>query len=84
MARRDKLTLIVALQVKGYAADKLDEALEGVKVVVIPAGVPRKVCNVDLAFATELTTSRLFAAWCTQSSPLSPPFSVLTPYLDDP
>ena len=29
---------------KGYAADKLDEALDGVKVVVIPAGVPRKVC----------------------------------------
>ena len=27
---------------KGYAADKLDEALDGVKVVVIPAGVPRK------------------------------------------
>jgi malate dehydrogenase len=31
------------VQVTGYAADKLDEALEGVKVVVIPAGVPRKV-----------------------------------------
>lgn len=31
------------VQVNGYAADKLDEALEGVKVVVIPAGVPRKV-----------------------------------------
>lgn len=31
-------------QVYGYAADKLDEALEGVDVVVIPAGVPRKVC----------------------------------------
>jgi len=29
-------------EVNGYAADKLDEALEGVKVVVIPAGVPRK------------------------------------------
>lgn len=28
----------------GYAADQLDQALEGVKVVVIPAGVPRKVC----------------------------------------
>ncbi|EIN03963.1 malate dehydrogenase [Punctularia strigosozonata HHB-11173 SS5] len=28
--------------VKGYAADQLDAALEGVKVVVIPAGVPRK------------------------------------------
>lgn len=30
-------------QVNGYPADKLDEALDGVKVVVIPAGVPRKV-----------------------------------------
>ncbi|KAG6329215.1 hypothetical protein ID866_9873 [Astraeus odoratus] len=29
-------------EVHGYAADKLDEALEGVQVVVIPAGVPRK------------------------------------------
>ncbi|KAH7930365.1 malate dehydrogenase [Leucogyrophana mollusca] len=31
-----------ASEVNGYAADKLDEALDGVKVVVIPAGVPRK------------------------------------------
>ncbi|KAJ6579549.1 NAD-malate dehydrogenase [Mycena vulgaris] len=31
-----------ASEVKGYAADQLDEALEGVKVIVIPAGVPRK------------------------------------------
>ena len=30
-------------KVVGYPAEKLDEALEGVKVVVIPAGVPRKV-----------------------------------------
>ncbi|KAF9475277.1 malate dehydrogenase [Pholiota conissans] len=29
-------------EVKGYAADQLDQALEGVEVVVIPAGVPRK------------------------------------------
>ncbi|TFK63985.1 malate dehydrogenase [Pluteus cervinus] len=29
-------------EVAGYAADQLDQALEGVKVVVIPAGVPRK------------------------------------------
>ncbi|VDC04018.1 unnamed protein product [Peniophora sp. CBMAI 1063] len=28
--------------VKGYAADQLDAALEGAKVIVIPAGVPRK------------------------------------------
>ncbi|KAJ7886190.1 lactate/malate dehydrogenase [Mycena olivaceomarginata] len=31
-----------ASEVKGYAADSLDAALEGVEVVVIPAGVPRK------------------------------------------
>jgi malate dehydrogenase len=31
-----------ASEVTGYAADQLDQALEGVKVVVIPAGVPRK------------------------------------------
>ena len=30
---------------KGYTADQLDQALEDVKVVVIPAGVPRKVCS---------------------------------------
>lgn len=32
----------------GYAADQLDQALEGVEVVVIPAGVPRKVCLLQL------------------------------------
>jgi len=31
-----------ASEVVGYAADKLDAALEGVEVIVIPAGVPRK------------------------------------------
>lgn len=36
----------------GYAADQLDQALEGVKVVVIPAGVPRKV---RISFFTLLT-----------------------------
>ncbi|KAI0695735.1 NAD-malate dehydrogenase [Cytidiella melzeri] len=30
------------VQVVGYPADQLDQALEGVEVVVIPAGVPRK------------------------------------------
>ena len=30
-------------EVQGFAADQLDQALEGVDVVVIPAGVPRKV-----------------------------------------
>ncbi|KAF7354650.1 malate dehydrogenase [Mycena sanguinolenta] len=31
-----------ASEVNGYAADHLDDALQGVEVVVIPAGVPRK------------------------------------------
>ncbi|TFY51025.1 hypothetical protein EVG20_g11205, partial [Dentipellis fragilis] len=31
-----------ASEVKGFAADQLDQALKGVEVVVIPAGVPRK------------------------------------------
>lgn len=30
-------------QVNGYPADKLKEALDGVKVVVVPTGVPHKV-----------------------------------------
>jgi len=30
-------------QVNGYPADKLEEALTGVDLVIIPAGVPRKV-----------------------------------------
>jgi len=32
----------VAGEVNGYPADKLEDALQGVEVVVIPAGVPRK------------------------------------------
>lgn len=31
------------LQVNGYPADNLDAALDGAEVIVIPAGVPRKV-----------------------------------------
>ncbi|KAF7294390.1 malate dehydrogenase [Mycena kentingensis (nom. inval.)] len=31
-----------ASEVTGYAADQLDDALKGAKVIVIPAGVPRK------------------------------------------
>ena len=30
-------------QVKGFEADKLEAALEGAEVIVVPAGVPRKV-----------------------------------------
>lgn len=32
-------------EVKGYKADELDQALKDAEVVVIPAGVPRKVCH---------------------------------------
>lgn len=32
----------------GFAMENLDAALEGTKVVVIPAGVPRKVSNIFL------------------------------------
>ncbi|KAJ8075942.1 Malate dehydrogenase, cytoplasmic [Marasmius tenuissimus] len=37
-----------ASEVTGYAADQLNQALEGVEVVVIPAGVPRKMTRDDL------------------------------------
>ena len=38
-----RVNLSRTFQVHGYPADKLDQALEGTDVVVIPAGVPRKV-----------------------------------------
>ncbi|KAI9466641.1 malate dehydrogenase [Lactarius psammicola] len=47
--------------VKGYTADQLDEALEGVQVVVIPAGVPRKMTRDDL-FNTNASIVRDLAA----------------------
>ncbi|KAF9813048.1 hypothetical protein IEO21_05784 [Rhodonia placenta] len=34
-----------ASEVTGFAADKLDEAIDGADVVIVPAGVPRKVCT---------------------------------------
>ncbi|KAH9989396.1 lactate/malate dehydrogenase [Russula compacta] len=47
--------------VKGYTADQLDEALEGVQVVVVPAGVPRKMTRDDL-FNTNASIVRDLAA----------------------
>ncbi|KAH9999539.1 lactate/malate dehydrogenase [Russula vinacea] len=47
--------------VKGYTADQLDEALEGAKVIVIPAGVPRKMTRDDL-FNTNASIVRDLAA----------------------
>jgi hypothetical protein len=47
-------------QVNGYPADKLEDALTGAEVVVIPAGVPRKV---SLAFWTviNLVTDKIYS-----------------------
>ena len=52
----------VCVQVKGYAADQLDAALEGAKVIVIPAGVPRKVRIQTVTLIAWLLT--IFTAWC--------------------
>ena len=52
----------MVLKVNGYAADQLDQALDGVKVVVIPAGVPRKVFTIALWYISQLTL--LLAARC--------------------
>ena len=48
MFKKKKKMLIALMKVNGYASDKLDEALEGVKVIVSPADVPRKVCAICL------------------------------------
>ncbi|PPQ82825.1 hypothetical protein CVT25_009200 [Psilocybe cyanescens] len=57
-----------ASEVKGYAADQLDQALEGVKVVVIPAGVPRKMTRDDL-FNTNASIVRDLAAAVARVAP---------------
>ncbi|KAI6122380.1 malate dehydrogenase [Pisolithus croceorrhizus] len=51
-------------EVRGYPADKLDDALDGVEVVVIPAGVPRKpgmtrddLFNTNASIVRDLATS---------------------------
>ena len=48
-------------KVSGYPQEKLDEALEGAKVVVIPAGVPRKV--IFLLFDLLCILIAFFLAW---------------------
>ena len=53
------------MQVKGYQADQLDAALEGEKVVVIPAGVPRKVRGKAAVLPTCADDS---PAWCEYDS----------------
>lgn len=57
-------------EVKGYPADQLDQALEGVKVVVIPAGVPRKPgMTRDDLFNTNASIVRDLAAAVARVSP---------------
>ncbi|KAF8632409.1 hypothetical protein AX17_004850 [Amanita inopinata Kibby_2008] len=57
-------------EVKGYAADQLDQALEGVEVVVIPAGVPRKPgMTRDDLFNTNASIVRDLAAAVARVSP---------------
>ncbi|KAG5645286.1 Malate dehydrogenase, cytoplasmic [Asterophora parasitica] len=59
-----------ASEVNGYAADQLDQALEGVKVVVIPAGVPRKPgMTRDDLFNTNASIVRDLAAAVAKSAP---------------
>ncbi|EAU82346.1 malate dehydrogenase [Coprinopsis cinerea okayama7 len=59
-----------ASEVKGYAADQLDQALEGAKVVVIPAGVPRKPgMTRDDLFNTNASIVRDLAAAIGRVSP---------------
>ncbi|KAI0052687.1 malate dehydrogenase [Auriscalpium vulgare] len=59
-----------ASHVTGYPADKLDEALKDVKVVVIPAGVPRKPgMTRDDLFNTNASIVRDLAAAIARVSP---------------
>ncbi|KAI0059365.1 malate dehydrogenase [Artomyces pyxidatus] len=57
-------------KVTGYAADQLDQALEGTKVIVIPAGVPRKPgMTRDDLFNTNASIVRDLAAAIARVSP---------------
>ncbi|KAI8984897.1 malate dehydrogenase [Trametes punicea] len=59
-----------ASEVHGYPADKLDQALEGTDVVVIPAGVPRKPgMTRDDLFNTNASIVRDLAAAIARVSP---------------
>jgi len=57
-------------EVNGFPAEKLDEALQGVEVVVIPAGVPRKPgMTRDDLFNTNASIVRDLAAAVARNSP---------------
>ncbi|KAI0959020.1 Malate dehydrogenase, cytoplasmic [Taiwanofungus camphoratus] len=59
-----------ASEVHGYPADKLDQALDGVEIVVIPAGVPRKPgMTRDDLFNTNASIVRDLAAAIARVSP---------------
>ncbi|GBE79032.1 malate dehydrogenase [Sparassis latifolia] len=59
-----------ASEVHGYPADKLDHALEGAQIVVIPAGVPRKPgMTRDDLFNTNASIVRDLAAAVARVSP---------------
>ncbi|KIY74254.1 malate dehydrogenase [Cylindrobasidium torrendii FP15055 ss-10] len=59
-----------ASTVQGFAADKLDEALDGTEIVVIPAGVPRKPgMTRDDLFNTNASIVRDLAAAVGRVSP---------------
>ncbi|CCM03239.1 uncharacterized protein FIBRA_05364 [Fibroporia radiculosa] len=57
-------------EVTGFAADKLDEALDGAEVVVVPAGVPRKPgMTRDDLFSTNASVLRDLASAVARVSP---------------
>ncbi|PCH41673.1 malate dehydrogenase [Wolfiporia cocos MD-104 SS10] len=59
-----------ASEVKGFAADKLDEALDGAEVIVVPAGVPRKPgMTRDDLFATNASVLRDLATTAARVAP---------------
>ncbi|PIL36569.1 hypothetical protein GSI_00258 [Ganoderma sinense ZZ0214-1] len=61
---------LTSIKVNGYPADKLDQALEGTDVVVIPAGVPRKPgMTRDDLFNTNASIVRDLAAAVARVSP---------------
>ena len=67
-------------QVKGYTQDQLEKALDGAEVVVIPAGVPRKVRENAAVLPTCADDS---PAWCEYDSHETMS-QILTASQDDP
>ncbi|KZT63992.1 malate dehydrogenase [Daedalea quercina L-15889] len=57
-----------ASEVKGFEADKLEDALDGAEVIVVPAGVPRKMTRDDL-FSTNASVVRDLATAAARVAP---------------